>query len=428
MCAQRMERSSGRWSRLVFDGDEKGYELWETKLSGHLRLQELTDIILYDPYEDDETDEEKNAEAYADLIQFLDDKSLSLIMREAPDNGRKALQILRTDYAGKGKPQIKSLYYTVLRYMYYTNLQKASNKSMTEYVIRAETIITALRNAGEVMSDDLLIAMVLKGLPESSKPFTIHVTQSDETMMFADFKTKLRSFEDTEKMCVQPSRDNVMTIKAKTYPASTSASTADIVCFKCGTKGHKVRTCQRKQWDSFCKGSTHRDANCRQRQDNVRQVSKGAKWKHGVCFPNQGQRRGHPPRTRREDERPNGQRRGDIPHHHGRSNVQELRRALQDRDILCGADRRNQVPGSGQAARIRGSVPDRHQGTPSRSYTEESVVHHILPTGHLFCEGSHSKRSNRDLQRGKGRPQTQRRYCFPNQCAKQALLPFYSSK
>lgn len=113
-----MERSSGRWSRLVFDGDEKGYELWETKLSGHLRLQELTDIILYDPYEDDETDEEKNAEAYADLIQFLDDKSLSLIMREAPDNGRKALQILRTDYAGKGKPQIISLYYTVLYVLY----------------------------------------------------------------------------------------------------------------------------------------------------------------------------------------------------------------------------------------------------------------------------------------------------------------------
>lgn len=139
------------------------------------------------------------------------------------------------------------------------------------------------------MSDDSLTAVVLKGLPESFKPFTIHVTQSDETMMFADFKTKFRSFEGTEKMSVQPSMDNVVKIKAKTYPASTSVlekRTADIVCFKCGTKGHKVRTCQRKQWCSFCKSSTHRDANCRRRrrQDNVRQVSEEQRGNTAYAF------------------------------------------------------------------------------------------------------------------------------------------------
>ena len=32
------------------------------------------------------------------------------------------------------------------------------------------------------------------------KPFTIHVTQRDETISFAEFKTKLRSCEDIEKM------------------------------------------------------------------------------------------------------------------------------------------------------------------------------------------------------------------------------------
>lgn len=37
----------------------------------------------------------KNANVFAKLIQFFDDQSLSLIMREAPDNERKALQILR---------------------------------------------------------------------------------------------------------------------------------------------------------------------------------------------------------------------------------------------------------------------------------------------------------------------------------------------
>ena len=71
----------GRWSGLVFDGDEKNYELWETKLLGHLRLQKLKDTILNEPTDEDAVEaDEKNAESYAELIQFLDDKSLSLVM------------------------------------------------------------------------------------------------------------------------------------------------------------------------------------------------------------------------------------------------------------------------------------------------------------------------------------------------------------
>ena len=73
------ERISSRWSRLLFDGDEKNYELWETKFLGHMQLQKLKDTILNGPAVGvDEgalaVDATKNAEAYAELIQFLDDK------------------------------------------------------------------------------------------------------------------------------------------------------------------------------------------------------------------------------------------------------------------------------------------------------------------------------------------------------------------
>ena len=36
----------------------------------------------------------KNEETYAELIQFLDDKSLALVKRDARDDGRKTLKIL----------------------------------------------------------------------------------------------------------------------------------------------------------------------------------------------------------------------------------------------------------------------------------------------------------------------------------------------
>ena len=247
-----------RWNRLCFDGDEKNYELWETKFLGHLRLQGLKSTILNQPEigDDDEEsaedaamrvaeDADKNEEAYAELIQLLDDKSLSLVMRDAADDGRKALKILRDHYAGKGKPRVISLYTEL------TSLQKATNESITDYIIRAETAITALRNAEETLSDGLLIAMILKGLPESYKPFSIHTTQSDEKITFAEFKTKLRSYESTEKFCANSLDDSVMKVRGKDFDVKL------LTCYTCGQKGHRAAGHrEQRQWCSLCKSST----------------------------------------------------------------------------------------------------------------------------------------------------------------------------
>jgi len=71
-----------------------------------------------------------------ELIQFLDDKSLSLVMRDAADDGIKALEILRQHYAGMGKPRIITLYTEL------TSLSKCTNESVTDYVIRDEKAAT----------------------------------------------------------------------------------------------------------------------------------------------------------------------------------------------------------------------------------------------------------------------------------------------
>lgn len=264
-----------RWNRLCFDGDEKNYELWETKFLAHLRLLGLkSTILLEEPpaagADGADEDAVKTEEAYAELIQLLDDKSLSLVMRDAADDGRKALQILRDHYAGTGKPRVISLYTEL------TSLQKGVNESVTDYIICAETAITALHNAGETLSDGLLTAMILKGLPDVFKPFSVPVTQSNEKLSFADFKTRLRSYESTEKFAAgSAAEDSVMKVKGRDNWSTK------LTCFNCGQRGHKALECtsapgerrEPRQWCSSCKSSTHKDVNCRRRRrDKVKQA------------------------------------------------------------------------------------------------------------------------------------------------------------
>ncbi|TWW71507.1 hypothetical protein D4764_16G0000040 [Takifugu flavidus] len=98
-----------RWFRLLSNSDEKSFELWETCFMAHGGLHSLRGIIEKGPEADEDDvevfaeDEAKNGEAYAQLV---DNKSLSLVMRDAKRDGRRALEILQEHYAGTDKPRI----------------------------------------------------------------------------------------------------------------------------------------------------------------------------------------------------------------------------------------------------------------------------------------------------------------------------------
>ena len=163
-----------------------------SEIFGAHDLQKLCNVSV--PAEEEEpASAAKKADAFAELVQCLDDRSLSLIIREAKDDGPKALEVLRQHYQGKGKPRVISLYTEL------TTLKKTESESIVDYVIRAETAATALRNADEAVSDALLIAMALKGLPSSFKTFSAIVVQQDKQMSFAQFKASLHSYEENEK-------------------------------------------------------------------------------------------------------------------------------------------------------------------------------------------------------------------------------------
>ena len=76
------------------------------------------------------------------LIQLLDDRTLALVMRDAKEDGKKALQILKEHYMSQAKPKVIALCIEL------TTLEKGREESTTDYVIRAEPAAAALKNSG----------------------------------------------------------------------------------------------------------------------------------------------------------------------------------------------------------------------------------------------------------------------------------------
>ena len=239
--------------RLFFDGDEEKFELWLVKFTQYLKLKNL-------PIDDisDEEDEEKNEQIFAHLVQFLDDKSLSLIIRDASDDGIKALEILKDHYLGDSKPRIIALYTEL------TTLKMSENDSTTSYLIRAEKAASALKNVGETVSDGLLVAMVLKGLPQEYQAFCTVMTQKRDELKFMDLKKSLKSHEESEKSRKDETRscDNkFMKIQTRPDPKLT------LKCYTCGQPGHKSPACKYKikKWCDICNNATHNTDICRRR-------------------------------------------------------------------------------------------------------------------------------------------------------------------
>ena len=165
---------------------------------------------------------------------------------------------VKEHYAGKGKPRIISLYTEL------TSLSKLSTDSVTDYVIKGETTATALRNAGETVSDGLLIAMILKGLPVQYKPFEVVITQNDKNMTFIDFKVALRNFEDTENARGTRKDDSVVMRTHFGYQKHQK----QVIYYKCGQPSHKSNLCESKEnkykvkrWCSNCNMNNHTNKN-----------------------------------------------------------------------------------------------------------------------------------------------------------------------
>lgn len=118
------------------------------------------------------------------MAPLLDNTSLGLIFRDTKDKGRESLRVLREHCISKGRPQI------VIQYITLTSLQKTDTETVTEYIIRAEQV-----------REGLMMAMVMRGLPEIYKPFMLMVTHGSLDMKLRSSRPScgtLRPSEDSD--------------------------------------------------------------------------------------------------------------------------------------------------------------------------------------------------------------------------------------
>ena len=264
--------SSTRYGRLLFNGDEARYELWEVKFLAHCsstRVKLRTTILPLEEGGDAVPDPAKNAECFNELVQVLDDRSLSLIIHDASQDGRKAFKILRDHYKSSGKPRIIALYTKL------TTLVLGADESVTDYIIRAESASAALKTSKEQVSDSLVIAMIIKGLPQDYAPFATVILQREEEASFLEFKVALKSYDDQRKSCAATrSSDEVLFVK----------KSSKVTCYKCKKPGHKSNdpVCpayhtRERRWCSVCRSDTHNTDNCRKKKSASGYKSDAAK-------------------------------------------------------------------------------------------------------------------------------------------------------
>lgn len=238
----------GRGLPPRFDGDEARYHIWEARFLAYLKTIGLKEAILGSEIAAGANAQEaaeigrKNELAYAEMCGCLDDKTLTLILYESPDDGKKSLEILRRHFESEEKPRIVGLYTEL------TNVLMANGEELADYLARVEKIVAALNRAKETLSDALLVAMVLKGLTDEYNPFSVHVTQTREVLTFTEFKARLRSFECTLRYRGRPRTDEVMTAnyKASKPKFKEEKKYFNGECYICEKMGHKARDCRSK--------------------------------------------------------------------------------------------------------------------------------------------------------------------------------------
>ena len=151
-----------------------------------------------------------------------------MYLRSHKGDGPKAWEVLQAKYKSYERPRLQQLVEKL------TSLRKLPSENITEFICRAEACQYELKQVGEAVTEKMLVAMVLKGLPREYETFVTLVKFSCESKSLDEIKRDLINFESDRKMKIKGDvSDSVLYVGKPTR----------IKCYKCNeTKQSIVAT------------------------------------------------------------------------------------------------------------------------------------------------------------------------------------------
>ncbi|KAK2970868.1 hypothetical protein RJ640_022310 [Escallonia rubra] len=167
----------------IFKGE--GYEFWSIRMRTLLKSQDLWDLVEQgypDPDEESRLKENKKKDSKALVIiqQAVHDSVFSRIA--AATTSKQAWSILRKEFQGDSKVIVVRL--QSLRRDFETLYMK-SGESIADFLSRAMAIVSQMRSYGEKISDETVVAKVLRSLTPKFDHVVAAIEESKDLSIFS---------------------------------------------------------------------------------------------------------------------------------------------------------------------------------------------------------------------------------------------------
>nr|GEX62198.1 retrovirus-related Pol polyprotein from transposon TNT 1-94 [Tanacetum cinerariifolium] len=200
----------------VFKGDS--YEFWSTKMMTLFNSQELWEFVETGIAEtnDDEVSRKKNqkldAKAHFFIQQGVDESIFSRIV--AATTSKQAWTILKTEYQGSTK--VITVKLQSLRRDFETFVMKG-NESMQAYLARVSAIVSQMRSYGEKITDETIVAKVLRSLAPKFDHVVAAIEESKDlyTLSFDELMGSLQAHEARINRSVAKEEQKAFQIKGE---------------------------------------------------------------------------------------------------------------------------------------------------------------------------------------------------------------------
>ena len=213
----------------IFNGEK--YEWWSIKVKTLLRSQELWDLVEYgfvdilEPTQEEEErlreNKRKDAKALFILQQAVHETVFSRIA--AATTSKEAWSILQKEFQGGSKVIVVKL--QALRRDFETLVMK-NGESIADFLSRAMAIVSQMRSYGEQVSDETIVAKVLRSLTPKFNHVVAAIEESKDLSVLSvdELMGSLQAHESRINRSLEKNEEKAFQVKetANNYHSITS--------------------------------------------------------------------------------------------------------------------------------------------------------------------------------------------------------------